>query len=119
MQDFRALKVWEKSHRFVLKTYQATQSFPDNERYRLTSQIRRSSTSIPMDLAEGCGRRTDKDLAYFCDIAMGSASESEYQLMRARDLAYIDPNVHQRPENQLQEVTRMLRTYPKTEENRG
>ncbi|MGB7324542.1 MAG: four helix bundle protein [Rubripirellula sp.] len=111
MRDFKDLKVWEKSHAFVLNVYNATRQFPSDERFGLTSQIRRSSASVPTNLAEGCGRRTDKDLAHFCDIAMGSASESEYQLILARDLDYIDPEKHRNLEEQLLEVKRMLNSF--------
>ncbi|TWU60110.1 hypothetical protein Poly51_03840 [Rubripirellula tenax] len=108
MRNFRELKVWEKAHAFVLGVYRATRRFPDDERYGLTSQVRRSSASVPSNLAEGCGRRTDRDLAHFCDIAMGSACESEYQLILAKDLDYIDTELHRQLEDQLLEVKRML-----------
>lgn len=111
MRNFRELKVWEKAHSFVLGTYHASRLFPDSERYGLTSQLRRSSASIPTNLAEGCGRSTEKDLAHFCDIAMGSACEAEYQLILARDLKYIEEEQHKQLVNQLIEVKRMLSSF--------
>tara|TARA_R110002049_G_scaffold2750_6_gene22057 strand:- start:17488 stop:17853 length:366 start_codon:yes stop_codon:yes gene_type:complete len=111
MRDFRELKVWEKSHRLALRVYQQTKGFPSDERFGLTSQIRRATASVPTNLAEGCGRRTDKDLAHFCDIAMGSASESEYQLLLARDLGYIDKAEHREIEDELLEVKKMLNGF--------
>lgn len=108
MRNFRELKVWEKAHTFVLGVYGVTCQFPDNERYGLTSQLRRASASVPSNLAEGCGRNTEKDLAHFCDIAMGSACEAEYQLILAHDLHYIDDHQYQSLEDQLIEVKRML-----------
>ena len=81
MRDFRSLKVWEKSHRLTLAVYQATMNFPREERYSLTQQIRRASVSIASNIAEGCGRKGAADFARFLQIAMGSASELEYQFL--------------------------------------
>ena len=89
MKDFRQLKVWEKAHQLALQVYKTTVNFPREELYGLTSQIRRSSMSIPTNIAEGCGRHTDAEFARFLQIAMGSASETEYQLLLARDLEFL------------------------------
>jgi four helix bundle protein len=74
VKDFRELKVWEKAHGLTLAVYQATGSFPREELYGLTSQLRRASSSIPANLAEGCCRQGNGDFARFCSIAAGSAS---------------------------------------------
>src|SRR5881396_2832040 len=92
MKDFRQLKVWEKAHLLALAVYPITASFPREETYGLTSQIRPAASSIPSNIAEGCGRDGDAELARFCTIAKGSASELEYQLLLARDLKLIQPN---------------------------
>lgn len=63
MKDFRQLQVWEKTHRLALEIYQTTKEFPKEELYALTSQVRRSSMSIPTNIAEGCGKYTDADFA--------------------------------------------------------
>jgi hypothetical protein len=68
MKDFRQLKVWEKSHQLALAIYKATKEFPKEELYGLTSQIRRSSMSVPTNIAEGCGRFTDPDFARFLQM---------------------------------------------------
>jgi four helix bundle protein len=81
MQDYRELKVWGRSHRFVLEIYKATKAFPKEELYGLTSQLRRAAASIPTNLAEGSGRGTTRELAQFVQIAAGSASEVDYLLI--------------------------------------
>jgi four helix bundle protein len=108
MKDFRQLKVWEKAHHLTLAVYQVTASFPRDEIYGLTSQMRRAASSIPSNLAEGCGRNSDAELARFSSIAAGSASELEYHLLLARDLNLIPLNDHQLLTEQVVEIKRML-----------
>src|SRR5437667_12509263 len=92
MKDFRKLQVWEKAHQLGLALYQVTASFPRDETYGLVSQIRRAAYSIPSNIAEGCGRDGDPELARFCVIARRSASELEYALLLARDLMLLSSN---------------------------
>ncbi|MFP4345254.1 MAG: four helix bundle protein [Anaerolineales bacterium] len=108
MKDFRQLHVWEKGHRLVLEIYRVTQAFPREELYGLISQMRRSAASIPTNIAEGCGRRTDPDFARFLQFAMGSASELEYQLLLARDLGFLNDERYQLLTEDVEEVKRML-----------
>ena len=108
MQDFHGLKVWQKAHQLTLAVYQVTATFPREELYGLTSQLRRCTASVPANLAEGCGRRSDADFARFCSIAMGSASELEYHLLLARDLKLIKPNDHIALSKRATELKRML-----------
>ena len=108
MQDFRDLKVWQKAHEAVLQIYRATQSFPDTERYGLTSQIRRVAVSVPANIAEGSVRSSDADFARFLHIAIGSASEVDYCLLLARDLGYLPVVSYETADQQLQEIKRML-----------
>src|SRR5690348_13667330 len=89
MQDFKNLKVWEKAHQLAIILYRLTRSFPREEIYGLTSQIRRAATSIGANIAEGCGRGTNADMARFLQMAMGSACELEYHLLLSRDLDLI------------------------------
>lgn len=114
MKDFRQLKVWEKSHQLALAIYKATKSFPKEELYGLTSQIRRASMSIPTNIAEGCGRNTDADFARFLQIAMGSASETEYQLILAHDLEFLSKESYEKLHSDVEEVKRMLASFLKT-----
>ena len=90
MRDFRKLQVWERSHELTLKIYELTSQFPREEIYGLTNQIRRACTSIPTNIAEGCGRESTADFARFLQIAMGSASETEYLILLAHNLKYFN-----------------------------
>ena len=111
MKNFRDMKVWEKAHRLAVEVYEVTTSFPKEEIYGLTSQIRRAAGSVPANIAEGCGRDGDAELARFCQIAMGSASELEYHLLLARDLKYLNTDAHKELEDVLIEVKRMLASF--------
>jgi four helix bundle protein len=108
MKDYRELKVWQKAHELTLAIYRVSADFPRAELYGLTSQLRRSCSSIPANLAEGCGRYGDAELARFCSIAMGSASELDYHLLLAKDLKLIQFRQYQELAHQTSEVKRML-----------
>lgn len=113
MKDFRDLKVWEKAHLLTLAVYKATTTFPTDEMYGLTGQIRRACASIPANVAEGCGRRGDAELARFAQIAMGSASELEYHLLLAHDLGFLNDSVYDELTRGVTEVKRMLTSFLK------
>ena len=108
MKSFRDLKVWHKSHELNLLVYKETKTFPKEELYGLTSQIRRACSSIPANIAEGCGKSTNIDFARFLQIAFGSANELEYHLLLARDLKMLDSQIHTDLEEKLVEIKRML-----------
>jgi len=108
MQDFRKLVVWQKSHELVLDVYRASRDFPRDELYGLTSQMRRCAVSISSNIAEGSGRGSDADFGRFLILAMGSSCELEYQLLLARDLAYLEITHHASLEKRLAEVKKML-----------
>jgi four helix bundle protein len=114
MKDFRQLIVWEKSHQLALAVYKATKEFPKEELYGLTSQMRRAAMSIPTNIAEGCGRNTDAEFARFLQIAMGSASETEYQLLLSHDLGFLNKEQYDRLNLDVTEVKRMLASLLKT-----
>lgn len=114
MKDFRQLKVWEKAHQLALAVYKVTKGFPKEELYGLTSQIRRASMSIPTNIAEGCGRNTDADFARFLQIAMGSASETEYQLLLSHDLGFLPKEQYEKLNTDVTEVKRMLTSFIQT-----
>jgi four helix bundle protein len=110
MRNFRALKVWEKGHRLVLAVYKATGTFPREETYGLTAQLRRCCASIPANVAEGCGRGGDAELRRFMLIAMGSASELDHHLLLAHDQGYLGAQDYQELSQRTAEVKRMLST---------
>ena len=108
MQDFRKLQVWNKAHAMVLQVYEIAGLFPNEEKYGLTSQMRRSAMSIPTNIAEGCGRGSSLDMRRFLHIAMGSACELEYQLLLASDLKYLASEKQQIANEAITEIKRML-----------
>jgi four helix bundle protein len=107
MQNFRNLVVWQKAHDLTLALYKNTASFPTEERFGLTSQIRRCSASIAANIAEGCGRHGDGEFHRFLQMAMGSASELEYHLLLAYDLGFLIKTKYQ-PLEATVEIKRML-----------
>lgn len=108
MKNFRDLKVWERAHGLTLKIYRLTKTFPTQEQYGITSQIRRAAVSVPANIAEGCGRGSDNDFARFLEIAFASASELEYLLLLSKDLELIDSSSHGNITAEVEEVKRML-----------
>jgi four helix bundle protein len=111
MRDFRELNVWHKAHRLTLDVYRATKSFPRDELYSLTNQIRRASVSIGANIAEGSGKNSRPELARFLQIALGPASELEYHLLLSRDLGYLEAEIYQRLSEQVVEAKKMLNGF--------
>lgn len=108
MKGFKALKVWQKAHAMTIAVYDTTRTFPREELYGLTSQLRRSAASIGANIAEGCGRRSDGEMARFLQIARGSASEIEYHILLARDLHYFREEQFLELSRKADELQRML-----------
>jgi four helix bundle protein len=106
--DYRKLQVWERAHRLTLEVYSATKSFPREEMFRLTDQLCRAASSIPANIAEGCGRNGDAEFARFLDIAKGSATELDYHLILARDLGYLPSSRYEHLATEVDGVSRML-----------
>ena len=111
MQSFRDLKVWEKGHLLTLAVYKVTEKFPREEVYGLTSQMRRSASSVPANIAEGCCRDGDRDFARFLQTALSSASELEYHLLLGRDLGLLNTACYEDLESQTTEIKRMLTSF--------
>lgn len=113
MRNYEDLQVWQKAHSLTLEIYKDTRCFPIEERFGLTSQIRRSCTSIGANIAEGCGRRSDAEMARFVQIAMGSGAELSYHLRLAHDLQFLSTPSFERLRADLSEVMRMLSSLSK------
>ena len=108
MRNYKNFTVWQKSHQLTLDVYNIVKDFPKEELFGLTSQIKRASTSIPTNIAEGCGRITDKDFARFLIIAYGSANELEYQFILSKDLNFICLETSEKLLLQIEEIKKML-----------
>ncbi|MCB1024132.1 MAG: four helix bundle protein, partial [Acidobacteria bacterium] len=108
MRDFRQLRVWEASHSVALEIYGVTKSFPREELFTLTSQMRRSASSVPSNIAEGCGRDSNREYARFLQIVMGSAYELDYQILLARDLGYLTPSNFVHINGKIDSIKRQL-----------
>ena len=108
MQDYHKLKVWEKAHLLAIDVYRLSEGFPRRDGVALTTQLRRAALSIPTNIAEGAGKSGTNDFRRFLDIALGSASETHYQLLVARDLNLIENEVYDDLSTRVTEVRRML-----------
>ncbi len=118
MNYFKELKVWQKAIELVTNTYLKTQSFPKEEIYGLTSQIRRCAVSIPSNIAEGCGRKTNKDFSSFLGISLGSAFEFETQLIICKNLEFIQQKDFNLLESEIQHIQNMIIKLQSTLENK-
>jgi len=108
MVHYSKLQVWQRSHKLVLAVYRASQSFPDAERYNLTSQLRRAALSVPRNIAEGSKRVAPQEYARFLNIAEESLSESQYLILVGRDLGYIPKELARQHLRETSELLRML-----------
>ncbi|MFK7953073.1 MAG: four helix bundle protein [Ekhidna sp.] len=111
MRNFKDLEVWVEAHEIALSVYKITSSFPKEEIYGITSQLRRSALSIPNNIAEGCGRGSQAELKRFCDIAMGSASEVEYLLLFCRDLGLLEESNYAKINEKLIVLKKRLNAF--------
>jgi four helix bundle protein len=118
MNYFKELKVWQKAIELVTETYLKTASFPKDEIYGLTSQIRRCAVSIPSNIAEGCGRKTNKDFSNFLGISLGSAFELETQLIICKNLDFIKQQDFNSLEAEIQHIQNMIIKLQSTLENK-
>lgn len=108
MQDYKKLVVWQKAHALSLVIYKMTENFPKHELYGLVSQIRRAVVSIATNIAEGTGRNSNPDFSRFLQIAYGSASEVEYLILLSSELNYINFDIANKMNADIQEIKKML-----------
>ena len=108
MRPHERLEVWSKAVDFVVTIYQTTESFPKEEKFGLTSQIRRAAVSIPANVAEGAARQSNKEFAHFLSNAQGSASELETELLIAHRLGYLSEDSYRETRSTLDSIGRMM-----------
>ena len=108
MQRFTDLKVWQEGHALTLEIYRLTAGFPPEERHGLVRQLRRATSSVPANIAEGSKRQTQTEYARFLNIAEGSLAEAEYFLILARDLGYVAADAAQPLSDRIDQLARML-----------
>ena len=113
MRNFYELLIWQKSHQLTLKIYSISVGFPTEEIYGLVSQMRRSSSSIPANIAEGCGQNSNPEMRRFLIISTGSSSELEYQLYLSKDLNYIHETAFKELSESVIEVRKMIHSFIK------
>jgi len=111
VKDYHTLEVWARGHQLTLAIYGATKSFPKEEMFGLTSQMRRAASSIPANIAEGCGRDSDAELKRFLDIAHGSASELAYFALLSKELGYLDAEKFPVISDELSQIKRMIGAF--------
>lgn len=113
MRNFQTLSIWNKSHSLALRIYTITRSFPKEELFGLVSQMRRSCSSIPTNIAEGCGRYSNIEFKRYLTIAAGSASELQYQILLSKDLHYIPQSTYQELDNEIIQIRKMIYSFSK------
>ena len=111
MSNFRNLLIWQKSMVLVTKIYTATNNFPKEEVFGLTSQIKRSAISIPSNIAEGLGRESSKELLCFLKISIGSLFELQTQLEIAKNIIYLDEETFNNLYEDTRELERMIVSF--------
>jgi four helix bundle protein len=111
MKNYRELQIWQRSHGLTLSLYHATKSFPRDEVFALTNQMRRACVSIPANIAEGCGREGDAELKRFLAIALGSACELDYHVLLASDLGHLDDAASRCLAAEIMEIRRMFGSF--------
>ena len=118
IKSYKDLLIWQKGIKIVCLVYPLVKSFPQEELYALTSQIKRASISIPSNIAEGYGRNTDKSFSPFLDISRGSLFEIETQLLIANELGFItNETLYTEILSQIEEESKMINAFSKTLKN--
>jgi len=108
MRNYKNLLVWLKAHALVLNVYKETAGFPKSEQFILISQLRRSATSIPTDVAQGCGKYSQSEFANYLQIALGSSNEVDYLVLLSHDLRYLQDDIYKKLDTQVNDVKAML-----------
>jgi four helix bundle protein len=118
LKSYKDLKVWQRSYQLCLEIYKITKGFPDEEKYGLTSQLRRAAVSVPSNISEGYGRKTTPEYIQFLYIAYGSVCEIETQILLSGDLGYISNGKLAMLKEGIREIERMLKALIRSLENK-
>lgn len=113
MRDYHKYDVWKYGHEITLEIYDITKTFPKEEQFGVTNQMRRASYSIPSNISEGCGRESDAEFKRFLIIARGSATELEYFIILALELGYIEKDIYKQIYDKVNKVKRSLNSLIK------
>lgn len=111
--NFKDIIAWQKAHELVLSVYRVTRTFPDSERYALSSQFRRAAVSIPANIVEGTKKLSKADKLRFLNIAQGSLEECRYYILLSKDLQYIDENCYRTLNGEIEETSKLLNAFCK------
>ncbi|MCF7906260.1 four helix bundle protein [Candidatus Gracilibacteria bacterium] len=111
--NYKELKIWQKGFQLALSIYEITKNFPSKERFGIIDQMRRSAVSIPSNIAEGAGRKANKDFSRFCSIAQGSCNELETQTLLAKELKYMTPEESCNIQEKITEISKMIHSFQK------
>ena len=114
MNNYKELNVWQKAIELVKEVYKLTEHFPNNEQYGLTSQIRRAAVSIPSNIAEGAGRKSNKEFEHFLSISLGSCFELETQVIISQELNFINSDNCNKADELILEIQKMIRGLQKS-----
>jgi four helix bundle protein len=114
MRPHEKLDVWKKAVEMVTTVYAVTKTFPADEKFGLTSQIRRAGVSVPANIAEGAARQSEREFCQFLSIAQGSASELETELLIAKNLHYLSAEDYERIYEEINTIARMIVGLSKT-----
>ena len=113
MRDFKKYDIWQLSHELTLEVYKITSTFPKEELFGISSQLRRATSSIPTNISEGCGRNSDKEFNQFLNIALGSALETEYLFILSKDLHYLNQEKFQDLELKINNIKSAIKQNEK------
>ena len=113
MRNYKNYDIWKKAHEFTIEVYKETKHFPDSEKFGLTNQIRRATTSIPLNIVEGSGRETEADFRRFLFIAASSAGETEYLIQLCRELEFLQDDIASILEDKINHLRRMIYNFIK------
>jgi four helix bundle protein len=108
MRNFKNYDIWKLSHELTLEIYRITADFPNSEKYQIISQMQRAAYSIPSNISEGCGRKSDKEFNRFLQIALGSAHELEYFLILSKDLNFINQETYTSLDEKINQLKKRI-----------